>query len=405
LQIDSRVNHPELVLRQGAERSLRNGHPWVFSGAVEQPPRGVTPGDLVDVVDHRKRFVGRGFFNPRSQIRVRLLTWDPDESVDAPFLQQRISNALALRQQCRVAEYSNARRIIHGENDGLPGLVVDDFAGFAVIQLHTQGMENMRDLLLETLQELLRPAGIFERSDVGTRRAEGMTDRPTGVCLGEEPPRFVEITEGETRLFVDIYSGQKTGFFLDQRDNRLMLQRLCDGKEVLDCFSYSCGYSAHALRGGAQRAVNIDVSAPAFDAGRRNLEHNCPQGSSYQMIRANVFAYLEMLGERGPLFDVVVLDPPSLLRKRGQLKKAMGIYTKLNRNALRIVRDGGLLVSSSCSTHVTPEDFFQVVRRAATGAKVDTRVVAFNLQPADHPVNPAFPEGRYLKAIFARVER
>lgn len=399
------MNIPELVLRRGAERSPRNGHPWIFSGAVERPPSSAAPGDLVEVVDHRERFVGRGFFNPRSQIRVRLLTWNPDQSVDAAFFQQRVARALALRQQCGISEQSNARRVIHGENDGLPGLIVDDFAGHVVIQIHTQGMENVRDLLLDTLEEQLQPFGIFERSDVGTRRAEGMVDRPTGVCRGKEPPQFVEIEEGDARLFVDIYGGQKTGFFLDQRDNRLMLQRLSEGKEVLDCFSYSCGYSAHALRGGARRAVNIDVSSTAFGSGRRNLEYNCPEGSSYQMMRANVFAYLEMLAERGPLFDVVVLDPPSLLRKRGQLKKTMGVYTKLNRNALRILRDGGLLVSCSCSTHVTPEDFFQIVRRAATGAEVEARITAFNLQPADHPVNPAFPEGRYLKAIFARIER
>lgn len=399
------MNLPELVLRSGAERSPRNGHPWIFSGAVERPPTDVAPGGLVDVVDHRRRFVGRGFFNPRSQIRVRLLTWDPDQSVDASFFQQRVARALALRQQSGIAGESIGRRVVHGENDGLPGLIVDDYAGFAVIQIHTQGMENVRDLLLEALEEQLRPIGIFERSDVGTRRAEGMADRPTGVCRGEEPPQYVEIAEGDARLFVDIHGGQKTGFFLDQRDNRLMLQGLCEGKEVLDCFSYSCGYAAHALKGGARRAVNIDVSAAAFGSGRRNLERNCPRESSYQMIRANVFAYLEMLAARGPLFDVVVLDPPALMRKRSQLKKTMGIYTKLNRNALRILRDGGLLVSSSCSTHVMPEDFFQIVRRAAAGAGVEARITAFNLQPPDHPVNPAFPEGRYLKAIFARISR
>ena len=399
------MNCPELVLRRGVERTPRNGHPWIFSGAVERPPDEVASGNLVDVVDHRHRFVGRGFYNPRSQIPVRLLTWDPDQIIDSAFFHKRLSIAIALRRECGLAERTNAWRLVHGENDGLPGLVVDQYADFLVIQIHTQGMENQRDLLLDILAEQAQPQGIFERSDVGTRRAEGMVDRPTGVCRGKAPPQYIEIFEEKTRLAVDAYGGQKTGFFLDQRENRLTLGRLCKDKEVLDCFSYTCGCSAHALSGGAKRTVSIDISSAAFKSGRLNLENNCVEGSSYQMVRANVFEYLDLLNAREPQFDVVALDPPSLLRKRGQLKKAMGIYTKLNRNAMRILRPGGLLFTSSCSTQVTPEDFFQIVRRAAVGAEVDVRILAFNLQPPDHTVNPAFPEGRYLKSIFARIER
>ena len=190
------MSHPELILRKGSERGLLNGHPWIFSGAVQRPPEGVAPGELVDVVDHHGRFVGRGFFNNRSQIRVRLLTWNPDQSIDAPFFRERIAAAVALRKQCRVSEQSNAMRVVHGENDGLPGLVADYFAGFVVLQIHTQGMENFRETVLDALEEMLDPLGIFERSDVGTRRPEGMADRPTGSCRGKKPPGFIEIEEG-----------------------------------------------------------------------------------------------------------------------------------------------------------------------------------------------------------------
>jgi 23S rRNA (cytosine1962-C5)-methyltransferase len=266
-------------------------------------------------------------------------------------------------------------------------------------------MEAFRAAILDALSALCAPLGVYERSDVGTRRAEGLPDRPTGLLRGQPPPEFVAIEEGGVRLFVDLYRGQKTGFFLDQRDNRLLLQQLSKGQSLLNCFAYTSGFSAHALRGGASRTLDIDISPQVLPAARLNLEANRPSGASCQYLVADLFPFIDELASRGPRFDMVVLDPPSLLRKNSQLKQAMGVYTKLNRNALRLVRSGGLLVTSSCSTRVSPEDFFQVVRRAAAGARVQARILACNLHPADHPVDPAFPDGRYLKCIFARVWR
>lgn len=397
--------YPRLILKAHSEISLLNGHPWVYSGAVAQPPADAEPGAVVDVFDYRGRFVTRGFYNPHSLIQVRALTQDPHRSIDRAFLQQAIARAVALRRQAMLSAHTNAMRLVHGESDGLPGLVVDDYAGHLVVQFHTHGMEHFRSQVLDLLSALLAPRCIYERSDVGTRRAEGLPDQPTGLRRGTAPPEFVEIQEWGVRFFVDLYNGQKTGFFLDQRDNRALLQRLSRDQSLLNCFAYTGGFSAHALRGGARRTLDVDIAPQVLPAARRNLATNSPSGSRYTWIVADVFPFLDELASRGPRFDIVVLDPPSLVRKQEQLKRAMGVYTMLNRNALRLVHSGGLLVTSSCSSRISVEDFFQIVRRAAIGARVQLRILAFNLHPADHPVDPAFPEGRYLKCIFARVFR
>ena len=397
--------YPELLLRKGSERSLLNGHPWVYSGAVSHPPKDAAPGSIVDVFDHRHRFVCRGFYNPHSLIRVRKLTQDQNCAIDRPFFEETLTRAVQLRRQLPLLDQTNAVRLVHGESDGLPGLIVDDYAGYLVVQFHTHGMENFRDDLIDLLASLFTPLGIYERSDVGTRRAEGLPDRPTGALFGEAPPEYVEIEEHGVPLFVDLYRGQKTGLFLDQRDNRFLLQQFAREQSLLNCFAYSSGFSAHALKGGARRTLDVDISPQVLPAARRNLAANCPAESRCDYVIGNVFPFLEELSERGPRFDIVLLDPPSLLRKRSQYKHAMGVYTKLNRNALKLVRSGGLLVTASCSTRISYEDLFQIVRRAAVGARTQLRLLTYHHHTPDHPVDPAFPEGRYLKCIFARVFR
>ncbi len=400
------MNYPPLILRKNSERTLRNGHPWVFSGAVDKKPAAAA-GDIVDVLDYRERFVCRGFYNPRAMIRVRALTLDVNESINEHFFATRIERAVRLRQLSRLKSYSNAVRLIHGENDGLPGLIVDDYAGYLVVQMHTLGMEKNREIVLDALEKQCSTLGIYERSDVGTRRAEGMQDRPTGPLRGQQPPEFIEIEEHGVRLYIDVYRGQKTGFFIDQRPNRLLVQQWAQDADVLNLFAYSSSFSAHALKGGARRTLDVDISSRTTHAARRNLEANSSEGAEHNYLVADVFPFIEELATRGPRHDIVIVDPPALMRKRDktQIKQAMGVYTKLNRNALRLVKDGGLLVSSSCSTPIAQEDFFQIVRRAATGAEVQLSIVAYNLHAPDHPVDPAFPEGRYLKCIAARVWR
>ena len=398
-------HYPPLYLRPNSERTVCNGHPWVFSGAVARPPRDADTGDIVDVFDARERFVCRGFYNRRSLIRVRSLTQDPSRPIDAAFFAERIAQAIALRDRAGLAAHTNALRLVHGESDGLPGLIADSYAGYLVVQFHTAGMEKQRSVILDALQSRLAPRSLYERSDVGTRRAEGLADRPTGLLAGQAPPEFVEIQEHGTRLYADLYRGQKTGFFLDQRANRFYLQQLAHGQRVLNLFSYSSGFSAHALKGGAARTLDVDISPQVVPAARCALAANRPQDVRSDLLIADVFPLVEQLADRGPRFDVVVCDPPSLLRKRSQHKQVMGVYTKLNRNALRLIADGGLLVTASCSARISQEDFFQIIRRAAAGARVRTRLLAYNLHPADHPIDPAFPDGRYLKCIFAQVSR
>lgn len=400
------VDHPTLILRKNSEHALRNGHPWIFSGAVAQKPQA-NPGDVVDVLDVQERFVCRGFYNPRAMIRVRVLTRDPNESIDEHFITTRLAQAVVLRKRAGIHSQTNAMRIVHGESDGLPGLIVDDYAGFLVIQIHTLGMQTIKETILDALEKQLNPKGIYERSDVGTRRAEGLTDRPTGVLRGERPPEFVEIKEGDVRLFVDLYRGQKTGFFIDQRPNRLQVQQLADNADVLNLFAYSSAFSAHALHGGARSVLDVDISQRAPYAARQNIQNNRPSHATHHYLVADAFPFIEQLATRGPRYDMVIVDPPSLVRKRdrNQVKRAMGVYTKLNRNAMRTVRDGGLLVTASCSNPVSQEDFFEIVRRAAASARVQTRLLSYNLHAADHPVDPNFPDGRYLKCVIAQVWR
>jgi 23S rRNA (cytosine1962-C5)-methyltransferase len=400
------VKYPPLILRKNSERTLRNGHPWVFSGAVDKKPDAAA-GDIVDVLDYQERFVCRGFYNPRAMIRVRALTQNSNEVIDENFIATRIDRAMRLRQLSGLAAHTNAMRLVHGESDGLPGLIVDDYNGFLVMQIHTLGMDKMREIVLDVLEKQLAPKGIFERSDVGTRRSEGLPDRPTGPRRGQEPPEFVEIEEHGVPLFIDLYRGQKTGFFIDQRANRRQVQQLAKGADMLNLFAFSGAFSAHALKGGARRTLDVEIAPRATHAARRNLEKNCPKNAAHNYLVADVFPFVDELAERGPRHDIVVVDPPSLVRARDQVKvkQAMGVYTKLNRNAMRLVKDGGLLVTSSCSTRISQEDFFEIVRRAATGARVQLSILAYNLHEPDHPVDPAFPDGRYLKCIFARVWR
>lgn len=395
--------YPEIRLRPNAERLLIKGHPWVFSGAVAARHPDARRGAIADVVNDRGRFIGRGTANPGAEIAVRILTRRPDCRIDADFLRGRVERAVELRRRNPLLAGVEAVRLVHGESDGLPGLVVDDYAGWVVFQIHTAGMEAMREWVIAALLEVISPRGLYERSDVGTRRAEGLRDRPTGAVAGAEPPGLIEFREGEVPLAADVRRGQKTGFFLDQRDNRRLLARVAAGRSLLNVFAYTGGFTAHARHAGAASSLDIDLSPRALRLGRR-IAAGLGRGP-HRSLAAEAFGCLDQLAGGGPRFGIVVLDPPSLVRKGRDLKHAMGVYTKLNRNGFRLVENGGYLLTSSCSTRVTEEDFFQIVRRAAAGARVDARIVARAHHPADHVVDPAFPEGRYLSSALVRVDR
>ena len=396
--------YPQIRLRPNAERLLIKGHPWVFSGAVAHRDPDAGRGAIVDVHNDAGRFIARGTCNPGAEIVVRILTQQADQAIDADFVRARIKRAIDLRVDNPLLQNSDARRLVHGESDGLPGLIVDDYAGWLVFQLHTAGMEALRAPIVSAVLDIVSPKGLFERSDVGTRRAEGLQDRPTGPIAGDEPPELIEFHEGDVKMLVDVRRGQKTGFFIDQRDNRLLLGRMAAGRSVLNCFSFSGGFSAHAMRGGASSTLDVDIAHRALSLGRRNVAANGDAPS--RAIAADAFAFLDTAAEsNGPRYGVVVVDPPSLVRKSRDVKSAMGVYTKLNRNALRLVEDGGYMLASSCSTRISDEDFFQIIRRSASGARVHVRLLARTHHPADHPVDPAFPEGRYLTSMLVQVDR
>jgi 23S rRNA (cytosine1962-C5)-methyltransferase len=396
--------YPQIKLRPNAERLIIKGHPWVFSGAVADRNPDAGRGSIVDVHNDAGRFIARGTCNPGAEIVVRILTRQAEVPIDSAFLRARIDRAVSLRRNNPLLQSSNAMRLVHGESDGLPGLIVDDYAGWIVFQLHTAGMEALRESIVAALLDIVGPRGLYERSDVGTRRAEGLMDRPTGPIAGDEPPELIEFHEGSAQLLVDVRRGQKTGFFLDQRDNRLLLGRLTEGRSVLNCFAFSGGFSAHAMRGGATSTLDVDIARRALSLGRKNVTAN--GDAPARSIAADGFAFLDNLAESGVTrFGAVVVDPPSLVRKSRDVQSAMGVYTKLNRNALRLVESGGYLLASSCSTRISDEDFFQIIRRAASGARVHTRIVARTHHAADHPVDPAFPEGRYLTSVLVQVDR
>ena len=379
------------------------GHPWVFSGAVAAHPNGVEPGSIVDVYDSECVFVGRGYYNPASSIPVRVMTLDEETDLDGDFIRSRIARALDLRKAWIDEKTTNAYRVVHGENDGLPGLIVDRYADFVVVQFHTLGMECFRNSIVDALDDLLSPTGIFERSDVGTRRPEGLDTFPTGLIAGAEPPELIEIMENGCRFLVDVRRGQKTGFFLDQRENRLSVQGFAGGREVLNCFSYSGGFSVYAGLGNATRVTTVDVSESAIDLAKQNMALNGLSPDDHPCLADNVFDYLKACRYGKTHFDMVIVDPPAFVKTQAAITQATRAYISLNRRAIEILRPGGILVTASCSTQIDYEAFFTIIKHAAAAAHRSVQIIRSHLQAVDHPSPVNFPEGRYLKCFFAVV--
>jgi 23S rRNA (cytosine1962-C5)-methyltransferase len=386
-----------LQLKRAREKSLRRRHPWIFSGAVEKASG--KPGDTVDVVDSAKRFVARAAYSPKSQIRARVWTFDPKEEVDADFFRRRIEKALALREALPAAKHTNALRLVHGESDGLPGLVVDRYADVLVAQFLAAGVERWRDPILDALSELSGCAAIFERSDAEVRNLEGLESR-VGFARGNQNASRCPIIEYGLNFRVDVEQGQKTGFFLDQRENRQRVRALAAGREVLDGFSYTGGFSIAALAGGAKRVTAVESSKDAIQIARENLAANPLDASRVEFVQADVFAHLRKLRDGAARFDLVVLDPPKFAPSAAQVKKAARAYKDINLWALKLLAPGGLLATFSCSGGVSAELFQSIVAGAALDAGADARIVERFGAAADHPVALEFPEGEYLKGLL-----
>jgi 23S rRNA (cytosine1962-C5)-methyltransferase len=386
-----------VYLKQGRERPVLNGHPWIFSGAIERIEDAPDEVGVADVFDCKKNWLARGLYNPRSQIRVRMLTWQKDE-IDGDFFARRLRQAFALRHQC-LSGSTNAYRVVNGEGDFLPGLIVDRYADFLVCQFFTAGMAMFKDDILDALSVIDSIEGIFERSEGRVGDEEGV-DPSVGMLKGEAPPETITIEENGFKLLVDVRRGQKTGFFLDQRDNRSFLSTVARDQTVLNCFSFSGAFSVYAFGGGANEVVTLDSSKPALELAEQNLELNGFASAPGELLKGDAFAYLKEIDRR---FDLVVLDPPSLAHKRSDLDAATGGYKFLNLHALKHLNPGGLLLTFSCSQHLSIDLFQKVVFGAAVDAHRKVAVIKRLGQPIDHPFSLHHPEGEYLKGLALRA--
>lgn len=388
-----------LIVRAKRSGPIIARHPWVFAGALQEVPEGLDTGTAVRLTDPQGRFLAQGYFNGYSQIAVRLWSWEENEAVDAAFFQRRIAQALELRERLLAGTGTNAYRLIFAENDFLPGLVVDRYGDWLCLQCHTRGIDAWRDQVVTALIEVVRPQGIYERSDVKVRAVEGATAR-TGVLWGTVPER-VTINENGLRFLVDIREGQKTGFFLDQRDKRQALQRYVRGRRVLNCFCYTGGFSIYAGAAGAAQIESVDTSARALELAAENVRLNQLDETRFSFVCADVKAYLAAPPAAPVPFDVVVLDPPAFVKDRRRIKEGLAGYRRINEAAMRLLPSGGVLLSCSCSGHVSADDFRHLLAESAARAGRSLQILESFGHGSDHPELVAFREAAYLKCCFA----
>jgi 23S rRNA (cytosine1962-C5)-methyltransferase len=387
-----------LVLRSGHDRRLRSGHPWVFSNEIDYIEPEPAAGEAVEVFSNRGDFLGTAYFNPHSLIAARLLSRQRESIDSVDFFSARIQNALAYRQ--RIYPHENALRIVHGEGDGLPGLVVDRYGEVLSIQLLTLGMERRRPAILAALRELFHPQAIVARNDVAVRELEGLP-RQVELLEGELPAGLV-VTEHGLKSRVDLTGGQKTGHFLDQKENHLALKGRVEGCRVLDLFCYSGNWSLHAAHFGAGEVIGADISAAAVELARDNARLN-GFDSTCSFIKADVFELLRELGRDHQRFGAIVLDPPAFVKSRKKLKEGIKGYLTVNRRAMELLEPGGHLFTCSCSYHMDRETFVDTLRQAGQQAGRTLRLVEMRGQAYDHPILLSCPETDYLKCAVLQV--
>ena len=390
----------KIYLKKNKEESLKRLHPWIFSGAILKMDEGIAEGDVVDVVGYNGEFIGKGHYQIGS-IAVRMLTFS-EEDIDEAFWQKRLLSALQMRIAIGVADNKNndTYRLVHGEGDNMPGLVVDCYGKTAVIQAHSVGVHYQRNMIAKALKEVLgdRVENVYYKSE---------TTLPFKADLGQENEFLFGNTdenialENGLKFHVDLLRGQKTGFFVDQRDNRMLLEKYSVGKKVLNMFCYTGGFSFYAMRGGATLVHSVDSSAKAIELTKANVELNFPGDARHQAYCEDAFRFLDKMGEN---YDLIVLDPPAFAKHKGALRNALKGYTRLNMKAFEKIKRGGILFTFSCSQVVTKDNFRNAVFTAALQAKRKVRILHQLHQPADHPINIYHPEGEYLNGLVLYVE-
>ena len=390
---------PQLTLKQGRERSLLRRHPWIFSGAIAEVRGAPHTGDSAGVRASDGSFLAWAAYSPASQIRARVWSFDETEIPGPDLFERRIAAALAFRRAEIPSETTDALRLVHGESDGLPGLVADRYAHTLVVQLASAGCERWRETLIEILRAQSGCARVYERSDTEGRELEGFA-ASAGLIAGAAADRPLEIVEHGIRYEVDAAAGQKTGFYLDQRDNRRRVGLLAAGREMLNCFCYTGGFALSALAGGACSVLSIDSSGPALELAKRNLALNGVEAGRAEWLEADVFGALRKLQREGRQFDFIVLDPPKFAPTPKDAERAARGYKDINLNALKLLRPGGLLATFSCSGGVSPELFQKIVAGAAADAGASLLLRERYRAAPDHPVRIEFPEGEYLKGLL-----
>jgi 23S rRNA (cytosine1962-C5)-methyltransferase len=389
----------KLILKPGREKSLKRRHPWVFSGAVARVDGTPEMGETVEVRSIDGEMLALAAYSPHSQIRARAWTWGEDD-IDASFFTKRIEDAASARASLGIDSVSDGMRLVHAEADGLPGVIADRYGETVVVQLLSAGADRWREAIADALCGLPGIDRVWERSDADARELEGLKPR-TGLLRGKPLSGAPVIEEHGLKFKVEVDAGHKTGFYLDQRDNRVLLRHLATAKDVLDCFSYTGGFALNALLGGAKSVMAIDSSALALDAARTNAALNGLPDA--QWLEADVFQTLRKLRDQGKRFDVIVLDPPKLAPTAAHAERASRAYKDVNLFALKMLRPGGHLMTYSCSGGISPDLFQKIVAGAALDAKVDARVEMWLHAAPDHPVALNFPESEYLKGLLCRV--
>ncbi|HWO56331.1 MAG TPA: class I SAM-dependent rRNA methyltransferase [bacterium] len=393
----------DLTLKPGRDKPVRHRHPWIFSGAIAGLRGQAEPGDMVQVRAANGEPLAVGYYNPHSQIVVRLLAWDPAATIDDAWWGRMIAESVARRSALARSDDTNAYRLVYAEADGLPGLIVDRYDDILVCQFLTAGIERARPVIVEALAALLRPRAILDQSDNEIRQVEGLPPA-SGALRGEAPSESIAIRENGFSYRVDFRSGQKTGFYLDQRTNRARVARHASGRAILDCFCYTGGFTVPALAAGAAAATCVDSSAPALQMLTANVSALGEKAHSVETICGNVFEVLRKFRDQARQFDLIVLDPPKLAAAQTQVTKALRAYKDLNLLALKLLTPGGILASFSCSGTVTRAAFQEAVAWASTDAGRSVRILEQLGQGEDHPLLISFPESEYLKGLIARVD-
>jgi 23S rRNA (cytosine1962-C5)-methyltransferase len=392
----------DVVLKKGKEKAVLHRHPWVFSGAIENVKGKPANGEIIRLLDGKKEFMAYGFYNDQSRVAVRLLEWDENIPVDNNWFREKVRTAVAGRAHILADGNTDTCRLIFSESDYLPGLIVDKYADHLAVQVLTSGMQAAMPVIIDELKALLNPASIFDKSDAASRAHEGLETINT-LLAGNEPPELVMVKENGISYGINIAEGQKSGFYCDQRDNRLVLANYAKNKKVLDCFCYTGGFTLNSLQNGAAQVTSVDSSALALETLKENIRLNGFEGTKHNAIKSDVNVQLRKFRDDGESFDIIVLDPPKYAPSRSALDRASRAYKDLNRLGMQLLNSGGLLATFSCSGAMDMETFKQVLAWAALDAGKQVQFIYQFHQPEDHPVRASFPEGEYLKGLLCRV--